>query len=309
MLSKFGQHSRKPTQFLTAILAVLAIAYSSTCLLLFLGQRYLIYRPVRERSMQPDAPDFQLPYEEVRIPIAGSQAQLHRWWIPAPTERENFVILPDEPKNILTSTRVMLYLYGVGKNIGDYNYLARASAFRQLGFSVLMFDYRGYGASEGNFPRELQVYQDAEAAWDYLQDVRQISPERIFIYGESMGGAIALDLAIKHPTASGLIVQSSFTSMADAVRHRKLFRIFPIDLLITERFDSLSKIQQLRVPILFLHGSDDSVVPPEMSQHLYDAASDPKQLFLIPGADHVRIYQPGERSYLKAIQTFVEQQL
>jgi hypothetical protein len=288
------------------VTAVLALAYLSTCLFLLVRQRYLIYRPASELSLRPDASDFKLPYEDVWIPISGSQARLHGWWIPASAKQENFVLLPDEPTNILTSPKVMLYLCGVGRNMGDYNYLARVSAFRQLGFSVLVFDYRGYGLSEGDFPNESQVYQDSQAAWNYLRNVRRIPPEQILIYGESLGGAIALDLAVKHPEAGGLILQSSFTSMAEAIKHRKFLQIFPVGLLLSERFDSLSKVRSLRVPILFLHGSADSVVPSEMSQRLYDAAPKPKQLFVISGADHVRIYQPGEQSYLKAIQRFIE---
>ena len=190
--------------------------------------------------------------------------------------------------------------------MGDYNYLARVSAFRQLGFSVLVFDYRGYGLSKGDFPNEVQVYQDSQAAWKYLRDVRQIPPEQIFIYGESLGGAIALDLAIRHSEVGGLIMQSSFTSMAEAVKHKPFLQIFPINFLLSERFDSLAKVQSLKVPVLFLHGKSDSVVPSEMSQRLYDAASEPKQLSIISDADHVKIYQTGEQSYLKAIQRFVE---
>jgi hypothetical protein len=300
------RYSQKQKQFLTVVTAVLALAYLSTCLFLLVRQRYLIYRPTSELSMRPDASDFALPYEDIWIPISGSQAQLHGWWIPAPAQHENFVLLPDEPTNSLTSPKVMLYLCGVGRNMGDYNYLARVSAFRQLGFSVLVFDYRGYGLSKGDFPNELQVYQDSQAAWLYLRDVHQIPPEQIFIYGESLGGAIALDLAIRHPEAGGLVMQSSFTSMAEAVKHRAFLQIFPINFLLSERFDSLSKIQSLKVPVLFLHGKSDSVVPSEMSQRLYDAASEPKQLFIISGADHVKIYQPGEQSYLKAIQRFIE---
>jgi fermentation-respiration switch protein FrsA (DUF1100 family) len=190
--------------------------------------------------------------------------------------------------------------------MGDANYLARVTAFRQLGFSVLVFDYRGYGLSQGAFPNELQVYEDSQAAWNYLRYVRQIPPEQIIIYGESLGGAIALDLAVKQPEAGGLIMQSSFTSMVEAIRHRGFFQIFPIQMLLTERFDSLSKLRSLRIPVLFLHGTADSVVPSEMSQRLYAAAAEPKQLFLISGADHVRIYQPGQQSYLKAIQRFIQ---
>lgn len=101
-------------------------------------------------------------------------------------------------------------------------------------------------------------------------------------------------------------MQSSFTSMIEAIQHRRFLQIFPVGLLLTEKFDSLSKVRSLRIPVLFMHGSADSVVPPEMSQRLYDSASKPKQLFIIPGADHVRIYQPREQSYLKAIQRFTE---
>lgn len=306
MTNRLKKYSPKQKQFLTVVVAVFAIAYLSTCLLLILRQRHLIYRPAVELSLQPDDPDFNLPYENVWIPIPNSQVQLHGWWIPAPTHQEGSAILPNEPRNVLTSPKVMLYLCGVGRNMGDYNYLARVSAFRQLGFSVLVFDYRGYGLSEGDFPNELQVYQDSQAAWNYLRHMHQIPPEQILIYGESLGGAIALDLALRHPEAGGLIIQSSFTSMAEAIRHRKFFQIFPVGLLLTERFDSLSKVRSLRVPVLFLHGSADSVVPSKMSQQLYDAAPEPKQLFVISGADHVRIYQPGEQSYLRAIQRFVE---
>jgi uncharacterized protein len=300
------KHSQKWKKFLTVGAAVFAAAYLLTCLFLLVQQRYLIYRPASELSMRPDASDFNLPYKDIWIPVSGSQTQLHGWWIPASAQHEKFVLLPDEPTNILTSPKVMLYLCGVGRNMGDYNYLARVSAFRQLGFSVLVFDYRGYGLSKGDFPNELQVYQDSQAAWQYLRNVRQIPPEQIFIYGESLGGAIALDLAIRHPEAGGLIMQSSFTSMAETVRHRGFLQIFPINLLLSERFDSLTKIQSLKVPVLFLHGKSDSVVPSEMSQRLYDTASKPKQLFIISGADHVSIYRPGKQSYLKAIQQFVE---
>lgn len=306
MISRLNRDSQKRKRLLTVVTAAFALAYLSTCLFLLLRQRHLIYRPAPELALQPDASDFKLPYEDVWIPIPGFQARLHGWWIPVSAKQRNSVLLPDEPTNILTSPKVMLYLCGVGRNMGDYNYIARVSAFRQLGFSVLVFDYRGYGLSEGDFPNEPQVYQDSQAAWKYLRNVRRIPPEQILIYGESMGGAIALDLAVRHPEVGGLIMQSSFTSMAEAVRHRAFLQIFPINFLLSERFDSLSKIPSLKVPVLFLHGKADSVVPSEMSQRLYDAAPEPKQLFIIPGADHVRIYQPGEQSYLKAIQKFID---
>lgn len=288
------------------VLSILGLAYLSACLFLLFRQRHLIYRPHPELSLLPSAPAFNLPYEDVWIPISGSKERLHGWWIPAASPGTKFSVIPNEPAQILKTPKVMLYLCGVGRNMGDYNYLARVAAFRQLGFAVLVFDYRGYGLSEGSFPTEAQVYADSQATWNYLRDVRKIPPEQILIYGESLGGAIALELAVKHPEAGGLIMQSSFTSMAEVARHRALAQIFPIDLMLTERFDSLAKVRSLQTPVLFLHGTADSVVPFEMSQQLYATAPEPKQLFLISGAEHVRIYQPGDQSYLKAIQRFVK---
>lgn len=305
MIRRLTRNSKQWQRFLIVV-TLLLLAYLSVCLFLFFRQRELIYRPNSKLALLPNASAFNLPYQDVWIPIAHSQSRLHAWWIPAPSRQEKFALLPNEPLNILTAPKTMLYLCGVGRNMGDYNYLARVSAFRQLGFSVLVFDYRGYGLSQGSFPNELQVYEDSQAAWNYLRDIRRIPAQQIVIYGESLGGAIALDLAIKHPDAGGLIMQSSFTSMAEVIQHRKVLQIFPIDLLLTEKFNSFSKVRSLRIPVLFLHGQADSVVPFEMSQQLYNAASEPKQLSLIPDADHVRIYQPGNHSYLKAIQQFVK---
>ncbi len=100
-------------------------------------------------------------------------------------------------------------------------------------------------------------------------------------------------------------MQSSFTSMVEMVEYKGFLRFFPVRWLLTERFDSLSKLRSLHNPVLFLHGTADSVVTPEMSQRLYDAAPVPKQLFFSSGAEHVRLYQPGTQSYLRAIQQFV----
>lgn len=283
-------------------LTLVLLIYTLTCLFLFVRQRQLIYRPQAEVSLLPSAPDFNLAYEDVWIPVSGEK--IHGWWISADTDK-HLSVLPDEPAQILSSPKTMLYFCGVGNNMSDYNYLARVSAFRQLGFSVLVFDYRGYGLSEGDFPYELQLYEDAQAVWDYLRNVRGIPAEQIVIYGESMGGAIALDLALKHPDANGLIMQSSFTSMSEAVKSRRAMTLFPVNSILQERFDSRRKVRSLQLPVLFIHGTADPVVPYEMSQQLYQAAPLPKQLFLVPDAEHVSIYKPDQHSYLSAIQQFI----
>ncbi|MEH2073458.1 MAG: alpha/beta fold hydrolase [Nostoc sp.] len=295
-----------PRKLLLTSVGVIAIAYISTCLLLFFRQSYFIFRPTSQFLTLPSDPDFKLPYKDERLPVANSDEYIHAWWIKAPSAQEKLSAIPNEPVRILKSPKVILYFCGAAGNKGYYNHVARLQGMRQLGFSVLVIDYRGFGRSQGNFPSESQIYQDSQIAWNYLVKVRRIPPEQIVIYGESLGGAIALDLASKQPTASALIVQSSFTSMAKEVKHRNWLWMFPIDLLLTQKFDSISKVRSLRLPVLFIHGTADSVVPSYMSQQLYDAAPEPKQLLLIPKAKHFQIYQPGSNSYLQAIQKFIE---
>lgn len=135
---------------------------------------------------------------------------------------------------------VLLYLYHNAINIGAN--VSQAGNFNQLGYSVLLIDYRGFGLSEGKFPSESQAYQDAETAWNYLIKKRQIPANKIFIYGHSVGGAIAINLAVKHPEAAGLIVQSSFTSLQDMTKRFGIYWLLPVDIILNQKFDSLKKI-------------------------------------------------------------------
>jgi hypothetical protein len=295
-------NSRK---LLLAIAAIVGLTYISTCGFLFFRQRYLIFRPNGVISTLPSDRGFKMPYENVSIPVAGAKERIHAWWIPAPSAGEQVTTLPDEPMKVLKSTKVILYLPGAGGNKSSRGYLRKIQGLRQLGFTVLAIDYRGYGQSQGDFPSEERLYADSRAAWNYLTQVRGLSPEQIIIYGESLGGAIALDLAVRHPQAGGLIMQSTFTSMAETIKRMNYFWVFPIDLILTQRFDSMAKMRRLHVPVLLVHGKKDTVVPYDMSQRLYQAAVAPKQLLLIPQAGHFSIYQPGKYSYLRSIQQFI----
>ncbi len=296
---------KRISKTLLRIFSIFAIIYLGFVLFLTVTQRYLIYRPLPDLATLPSASEFNLPYEDVSIEIKNTTDKMHGWWIPSASPEEPYFILPEEPVQVLNSPKTILYLCGIGRNMGGYHYVARTSVFRQLGFSVLMFDYRGYGTSDGGFPKETQLYEDSQAVWNYLTQVRNIPPEQIIIYGESLGGAIGLDLAIEKPETGGLIMQSTFTSMAEVVKQRGIFQIMPIDLILNQRFDSISKIRSLQVPVLFLHGKSDSVVPYQMSDRLYALASKPKQLFIVPDVDHISIYNK-ERSYLKAIENFTQ---
>lgn len=300
-------HPRKWQRLLIILIGISALGYVLFCIWITLRQRQLIYRPGPVVQSLPDDADFGLPYQEVWIPVGSAADRLHGWWIPASTDTLPYIALPEEPHKILSSPKVMLYLYGNGRNKGSRGYLFRMTAFRQLGFSVLAFDYRGFGNSEGDWPSEQQLYADAEAAWNYLTQERGIPPEQIVIYGESLGGAIATELATRHPEASGLIVQSSFTTMREAVREQAaITRGLPLQWMLTEQFNTLAKVPALNMPVLFIHGSNDDVLPLNMSQRLYAAASEPKQLFIIPDAGHHAIYKPNEASYFRGIQQFIQ---
>ncbi|MGH8002727.1 MAG: alpha/beta hydrolase [Brasilonema sp.] len=267
---------------------VVAITYLAVCVFLFLQQTRFIFFP---SSIIKTTPEFlNLGYKDVWFPVSvksGKMEHIHGWWIEA-----------NQP-----NAKVLLYLHGNGINIGAN--VVHAHRFLQLGFSVLLIDYRGYGRSKGSFPSESRVYQDAATAWDYLVYQQQIPPSQIFIYGHSLGGAIAIDLALKNPNAAGIIVESSFTSIRKVIAYRNNFWMFPVNLILTQRFDSIGKVPNLKMPVLFIHGTDDVITPAFMSQDLYAAAPEPKKLVLVPGAGHSNVAEVAPSIYLQAVQSFV----
>lgn len=318
---------------------VLAIGYSTGCLFLFAAQGKFIFFPVRAIATTPK--DFQLKYQDVWLPIPsnnGAAESVHGWWIPAsdtppspplarggargavPSVNTGDSDTPPSPPLARGGARksvpvpplnkgglggVVLYLHGNGSNVGAN--VEHANRFHRLGLSVFLIDYRGYGNSQGDFPSESQVYEDAQLAWDYLVKQRGIHPSQIYIYGHSLGGAVAIDLAVRHPEAAGLIVEGSFTSVRAMVDFQKpLFSMFPIDVLLTQRFDSLSKVDRLQMPVLFIHGSADSVVPTQMSKKLFDAAPEPKQLYIVPDGGHNNSAQIGGAQYLLRVRQFLD---
>lgn len=289
-------------RYLKSFLLVFAIAYSAGCTWLYLRQSSILYQPNHNIPLSTPQ-DFQLSYQNVWLDVDNSPAQIHGWWFAAPTQP--IVAVANEPIDILPTPKTMLYLCGRGGSKTHYNNLARIKGFQQLGFSVLAIDYRGYGLSEGQLPNETRLSEDSQAAWKYLTSDRQIKPEDILIYGESLGGAVAIDLATKQTDAAGLIVQSSFTSMATQIRQLyPILSIFPLNSILHQRFASIEKVSQLSMPVLFIHGTADKIVRSKMSGELYNAAPEPKTLFYIPGGEHLRLYKP-EYSYLSAIEKFV----
>jgi hypothetical protein len=193
---------------------------------------------------------------------------------------------------------VLVWFHGNAGNI-SYRY-DMIRALMSLPVQVFIVDYRGYGKSEGK-PTERGLYLDARAAWDYLIDERRIPPERVLIFGKSLGGAPAVDLATQVEPA-GLIVQSSFTSASDMAA--SVLPFFP-RLLLRTKMDSFSKITRVRCPKLFIHSRADEVVPFELGWRLYEAAAEPKQFYEVIGAPHNSTYVVGGTAYLDALRDFV----
>jgi len=197
----------------------------------------------------------------------------------------------------------MVYFHGNGGTVGDT--LHRVADFRSLGFSSVVVDYRGYGQSTPTFPQEDRLYDDALATLHYLVTVRGIEPQRILVYGHSLGGAIALDAVTRSQLpVAGLIMEGSFTSMLAMANHARKFSYLPMGWLLRQRFASIEKVPRLQVPVLFVHGTGDRTVPHWMSEALYAAAPEPKTLALIPDIDH-DITESSQDQDLQILKDFI----
>ena len=270
----------------TLMLAVLG--YVGACTYMWATQRHHIFEPTP--LLQTTPARFGLKFEEVRIPsgTGADQGELDAWWIPAEAA--------DAP--------TILYLHGNDKNIGVARDLNNGVRMHTMGYNLLMVDYRGYGKSTGGEPSEAKVYEDAESSWAYLIKQRKIEPKSTFIYGHSLGSAVAIDLAVHHAEAGGVIAESGFSSMVDmAVR---AYPYLPADLLVNQRFDSIGKIGRLKIPLLLIHGTWDRLVPYQMTQRLFETAPQPKYLKLIEGGEHGNSGFIAPLEYRAALTEFIQ---
>jgi len=199
----------------------------------------------------PSREILETPTDFVELEFDG----VHGWWIPATAPTLGHVLL----------------CHGNAGNVGDR--VVHAALLTAAGFDVLLFDYRGYGRSRGR-PTEPGTYEDARAAREALLRQDGVDPARVLYLGESLGGAIALELAVEHPPA-GLILQSTFTGVQAMAR---LHYPFIPRALVPDAYPSLRIIPRLRAPLLVLHGSHDEVVPLMDGEALYHAAAEPKRI-------------------------------
>jgi fermentation-respiration switch protein FrsA (DUF1100 family) len=216
----------------------------------------LLYFPTRTFVATP-----RVPFSDLEIETLDGE-RLHGWWVPAAKPPLAHV----------------LYLHGNGGNIGDR--APHVELLAAAGLDVLIFDYRGYGRSTGR-PSEQGTYRDSSAALAALH-AREVDPARVIYLGESLGGAVALELAMRSPPA-GLVLQSTFTSIRDMARLH--YPIVPRRL-VPDAYPSLRLVSEVRTRLLCLHGDRDEIVPLMYGEALYEAARCEKELVVLPGAGH-----------------------
>lgn len=258
---------------------VAIILFVSTILLLAFEKR-LIYHPTAKHEVTPR--DLGFPFEDLRLRTTDG-VSIHGFF------------LPDAGSSL-----TILLCHGNGGNIShrlDRVILARA----KMPLDFLLFDYRGYGLSEGT-PDERGTYRDAHAAWDWLTLERRIAPERIVIFGESVGCAVALELAVAKP-ARALVLEAPFESLPAMARARLPF--LPLGPFMRTRYDNTLRISHLRMPLLVLHGTKDEVIPFAQGKRLFDMAPEPRTFYAIEGAGHNDTYMVGGRPYWNAIAHFL----
>lgn len=224
--------------------------------LLFLQPR-LLYRPAKKVSLTPA--DFDLDFEDVTFCTSDGVA-LNGWYVPAAQAR--FTIL---------------FCHGNGGNI--MHRLDSINLFQGLGLSCFVFDYRGYGNSEGR-PTEVGTYRDAQAAYEWLTEVKCVPSERIILFGRSLGGSVAAHLA-GNVNGAALVVESAFTSYQDI--GAKFYPYMPVRMFARFRYNTRAYLAKVRCPVLIMHSRDDELVPFEFGARLFEMANEPKQFVEIHG--------------------------
>jgi fermentation-respiration switch protein FrsA (DUF1100 family) len=273
---------------LLSIILVLLIAYWGLGTILYFMQPSFIFSPTREEPYSPA--DIGLEFEKVQLKT-DDHLILSAWFIPA--KKAQFTIL---------------FCHGNGGNIA-YT-LDSINIFYELGFNCLIFDYRGYGASQGK-PTEEGTYMDAQAAYNWLVNEKKIKPEEIIMFGRSLGGCIAAHLA-KNVKAKGLVIESGFTSYADI--GQKFYPYMPVRMFARYSFKTSEHLKKVKCPVLIIHSRNDEIVPFELGLRLYEqAAKEPKDFIEIFGNHNDgflysgQIYREGLTNWVQSIKNYQQQ--
>lgn len=260
---------------LLLLLVVLGLLYAG----LVLGESRFIYFPTRALAATPA--DAGLDFDDVRFDTEDG-VRLHGWWVPGRTEDVT-----------------LLWFHGNAGNLGDRVALLEL-LHDELGIGVFMVDYRGYGRSEGK-SSEAGLYADARAALEATQVHAGVGPDDVVLFGQSLGAAVAVELASTHPVR-GVVLEAAFTSIPDMARHHYSF--LPVWPLLRTGFDSQSRIAGIEAPLLMLHGENDDIVPLDMGRELFATAKEPKELSIVRGAGHNDVYLTTD--YIATLRGFLD---
>ena len=245
--------------------------------------KVFIYFPERELNASPA--EHGLAYDDASLTTEDG-VRLHGWFVPGQGEI------------------TWLWFHGNAGNI-SHRLENLKQLHERLDVNILLFDYRGYGQSQGA-PSEKGTYLDADAALAYLRSRQDVNADRIVYFGRSLGAAIAVDLA-HHEPPYGLILESSLPPISFVAR--QAYPILPswfVGIVLRARYDALSKIGNIEAPVLFLHGDKDDVVPISAGKRLFDAAREPKQFYVIPNAGHNDRYAVGGEPYFATLARFLD---
>jgi fermentation-respiration switch protein FrsA (DUF1100 family) len=269
---------------MTWALAAVVVFYLCVLVLLRLFEPHLIYFPGQQRSLVAPPARLELLVERIEIPTEDG-VKLVGWVIPAESD---------------SSGLWLLICHGNAGNLSEFDRPLHYAGLRQLGLSLLAFDYRGYGESDG-VPSEQGLYRDADAAYRFLREIRGVPADRIVLFGHSLGSAVAIDLASRRP-AAGLIVEGALTSAVD--RGQELYPYIPVRRIARSLFGSIDKVAGITVPKLFLHASADEVIPLAHGRRLFDAAQEPKTFVELEGG-HGDAFDVDSARYFGSIASFL----
>lgn len=265
---------------LIRLLVIAVVCYAGIALLLYLFQDRMVFLPAIAGGSGSTPEDIGLAFDEVWLETTDGE-RLHAWWIPHPRARATLIFSHGNAGNIthrLESLRI----------------------FHALGLDTLIYDYRGYGASSGR-ASEAGLYRDASAAWDWVTDHKHVAPNRVLLFGRSLGGAVSARLASR-VEAGGLILESTFTSVPDL--GQQLYWWLPVRWLSRMEFDTEAYLANSDLPVLIVHSPDDEIVPFSHAERLLDAAGD-GELLRLAGSHNTGFLETGD-SYRQGLDRFID---
>lgn len=292
--------------FILITILVPFLIYIGYCIRFYRSQSYFIYNP--HIGLEVKSKNKTIEHEEITFQTKDG-ITISAWYVTfipkAPQVADNSEaadelqepITPGVPES---SRGVILFCHGNAGNISQR--IDSFEIFRELGFSTFIFDYRGYGKSEGK-PSEKGTYQDAEGAWNYLVREKKVKPEEIIVFGRSLGGGIASYLAKKYQPRA-LIIESSFTAVSDIAR--AFFPSLPLKLLLRFKYNTRERLKDIHCPVLIIHSPDDRTIPFVCGEILYEAANPPKKFLPIKG-DHLYGFVESKKRYIKGLRDFFDE--